>query len=107
MSFFQRPRHAFTRLGIAKAPAEQGVFCLWEGDEVIYIGRATGNATIKSCLDNHYAGDYGACTQGATQYTWEASLYPASRQAELLEEFTSVHRRPPRCHGGRGTVDGK
>jgi hypothetical protein len=96
---FSGPRYTFTMLTINGAPADRGVFWLWDGDEVIYIARATGNESIKACLESHCAGDYGACTQGASHYGWEVSAYPAGREAELLEDFARRYRRPPRCQG--------
>jgi hypothetical protein len=91
------PRYVFTLLGINEAPAAQGVFWLWDHDELIYAGRAVGNQTIRACLADHCAGDYGPCTQRATHYAWETSNYPVARQAEILEQFEKQHGRPPRC----------
>jgi hypothetical protein len=73
------------------------VFWFWDGDEVIFIGRAAGTATIKSCLKDHFAGDHGGCTQKATHYGWEITPLPISREAELLDEFVAEHKRRPRC----------
>jgi hypothetical protein len=36
------PRHRFTTWQISGAPAAPGVYLLWEGDEVIYIGSTSG-----------------------------------------------------------------
>lgn len=93
------PRYSFKPLTISSAPSHQGVFWLWAGDELIFIGRATGQTTIKSCLADHCAGDRGSCTQKATHYGWEISRFAASREAELLEGFLAEHKRLPRCHG--------
>ena len=35
-------RYRFTRIVIAGAPDEAGVYALWDGEEVIYYGRAEG-----------------------------------------------------------------
>jgi hypothetical protein len=48
-------RYRFTRVAIAGAPEEAGVYALWDGDEVIYYGRADGRkqgggSTIRSRL---------------------------------------------------------
>ncbi len=92
------PRYAFTSVNIATAPKEHGVFWLWDGDELIFVGRVTGNGSIRSCLAEHRAGDHGPCTQGATHYGWELARFPAAREAELLADFAADYKRPPRCH---------
>jgi hypothetical protein len=35
----------------------------------------------------------------ATHYSWELSLRPADREAELLAQFRERHGRLPRCIG--------
>lgn len=96
----QSPRYQFEQSIIASAPKQTGVYWLWEGDEIIFIGRATGNATVRSCLRDHHAGDHGTCTQTASHYGWELDRFPVAREAELLDEFLSEHGRRPRCMRG-------
>src|SRR5687768_6632308 len=91
------PRYRFDNLSISFAPTDEGVYWLWDGEELIFIGRATGHATIKSCLQDHCAGDHGECTQKATHYGWELVRFPAWREAELLEDFVAENKRRPRC----------
>src|SRR3954469_10130229 len=93
----RNPRYSFEQATISSSPKQIGVFWLWDGDEVIFISSATGAATIRSCLKDHYAGDHGTCTQRATHYGWELDRYPATRQADLLDDFVSEHGRHPRC----------
>ena len=90
----QGPRRPFTEKGIADAPKEAGVFVLWDGDEAIYIGRTT--ASIHASLADQYRGDYGECTQFASQYSFEVTD-PAPREQVLMEEFARAHGRMPRC----------
>lgn len=91
-------RQSFSMIGISGAPQEPGVFVLWDGDEIIYIGRTVGRlATIKSVLTDHCLGVCGQCTQRATHYAWEQASNPGSREMELLHEFDEQHGRPPRC----------
>ena len=92
------PRYSFNPVTISTAPKHQGVFWLWDEDELIFVGRTTGNATIRSCLTEHCAGDYGPCTQQATHYGWELARFPAGREAELVEDFAAEYKRLPRCH---------
>jgi hypothetical protein len=94
------PRYAFTKTMVAGAPADPGVFALWENDELIYYGHARGQAaTIQSCLKEHLE-RAEPCTSGATHYGWEISANPPLREAELLREFERAHKRLPRCNSG-------
>ena len=96
-------RYRFTRSMVEGAPADPGVYALWENDELIYYGRASGNATgIQFALFEHLAGRAGPCTKGATHYGWEISLDPVAREAELLAEYEAAFKRLPRCNGRKG-----
>lgn len=86
-------RYRFSRVVIAGAPAEPGVYTLWQGEEIIYYGRAQGQATIRSrLLDHLHAG------VGATHYGWEISRDPAAREGELLREYRQAFGRLPRLN---------
>jgi hypothetical protein len=92
-------RWAFTALMVASAPDEPGAYALWDRGEVIYYGSAFGGTiTIRTRLQDHFAGRDGACTTRASHYSWELSLDPARREAALLEEFRAGHGRLPRCN---------
>lgn len=88
------PRYAFNATMVSGAPPDQGVFALWEGDELIYYGRAH---SIHSRLEAHLKGAE-TCTARATHYGWEISSNPAVREAELLREYRRAHGRLPRCN---------
>lgn len=81
----------------AGAPEEAGVYALWRDDELIFLGRASQGATIRARLTEHLGGSC-PCTQTATHYTWELSLQPATREAEVLREFQALFGRLPRCN---------
>lgn len=97
--FNDLPRYPFTPAMIEHAPDGFGVYGLFEGDELIYIGRATRGMSIKTCLSMHLEGVLGACTSAATTYTWELNLWPSTRENELLLAFTKAEGREPRCQG--------
>jgi hypothetical protein len=82
---------------VGGAPPDPGVFALWEGEELIYYGRAQGSATIQSRLRAHLEGSDG-CTAGATHYGWEITSNPPVREAELLAEYRRAHGKLPRCN---------
>ena len=90
-------RYAFTRANIEYAPEESGVYVLWHGGEAIYIGRASREQGIQALLRRHLEGAHGACTAGASHYSWEIALWESARETELLAEFFGTHEREPRC----------
>ena len=79
------------------APDEPGVFARWEDDELIYVGRGSSSATIRAQLQEHLERRH-ACTAAASHYSWELSLRPAVREAEILQEFIVQHGRKPKCN---------
>jgi len=89
-------RHRFTTWQISGAPLERGVYILWEGDEAIYVGATRGEATLRACLQEHYARRLPP--QDATHFTCEICRDPARREAELLAEFRIANSRLPRCN---------
>lgn len=63
-------RYAFTKENVDKSPDEKGVYALYDGDVLIYYGRASGDSvTIRTRLQSHQRGDEGRCTQSATHST--------------------------------------
>ena len=84
-------RYKFTRMVLQGAPEEPGVYALWDGDELVYYGRALGaGTTIRSRLFSHLE------STNATHYSWEVCADPAMREAELLREYERLYGRPPR-----------
>jgi len=96
-SFLARARYPFNRRMLEGAPEEHGVYALFEGDELIYVGSAQGEMTIKTCLLLHQDGAMGSCTMKATAYAWEITRWPSARSNEILAEFFALTRRDPRC----------
>jgi predicted GIY-YIG superfamily endonuclease len=88
-------RYRFTGTVIAGAPEDAGVYALWDGDEVIYYGRAQ---SIRLRLMDHYQGKVDTQTQRATHYGWELCKDPAAREAELLREHQRQFGKLPRLN---------
>ena len=92
-------RYRFTRIVIAGAPEERGVFTLWDGEELVSFGRSAGEGdggagggTIRArLLDQYYERP-----NRATHYSWEVCGDPAAREAELLREYQSAFGQLPR-----------
>lgn len=80
-------RYRLTRIVALGAPEDPGVYALWNGDEVVYYGRA---GSIRARLLEH------ADKASATHYSWELARDPAKREAELLAEHERVYGRRPR-----------
>jgi hypothetical protein len=96
-------RYRFTRSMVEGAPADPGVYALWDAEELIYFGRASGHlVSIQLALLEHLSGRAGPCTKRATHYGWEISLDPAAREAELLAEYKAAFKRLPRCNQDGG-----
>ena len=93
-------RYRFARLVLLGAPDEAGVYSLFDGEEIIYYGRASGapGATIRARLLDHFHGRIDAGTSRATHYSWEVCADPVAREADLLREFRALFGRAPRCN---------
>ena len=87
-------RYRFTRIVLLGAPADAGVYALWEGEELVYYGRAAGGQTIRARLLEHLEGRLPAT--GASHYSWELCANPAERESELIAEYQRTFGRPPR-----------
>ncbi|MGH8669717.1 MAG: hypothetical protein ACREUN_05040 [Burkholderiales bacterium] len=94
------PRYKYTRFIAEGAPETPGLYALWEQGELVYLGRAASDATIRERLLAHLDGQGCPCLAGATHYSWELSLEPATREVRLLREFRNEFGRLPRCNGG-------
>ncbi len=90
-------RYSFNRIVLAGAPAEPGVYALWQGDEIVYYGRALNGSTIRSRLLEHYEN-----RAQATHYSWEITQEPAFREGELLREYQEAYGRLPRMNAPNG-----
>ena len=65
----------FDARAIAQAPALAGVYLLYRGHRLIYLGLAARGATIRQCLDEHLRGERGPGTAAATEFDYETSAW--------------------------------
>lgn len=86
------PRQRFTAWRIAGAADVVGVYALWLGEEVIYIGRAFDS--VRARLMEHYTRQ--AKPWDATHFGALPCEHPAQREAELLGEVRRALGRLPR-----------
>lgn len=89
------PIYRFTAAIVRGAPEHAGVYALWQDGDMIYLGHA---ASIRQRLLEHLERP-NACARAATHYSWELSLRPEEREADLLGQFRKRHGRLPRCNG--------
>lgn len=84
---------------LARVPLRAGIYALYQGGTLIYIGRAQGGgSTIRSRLQSHKAGRDGPCTRQFTHYKYETTRADVTRERELLREYRQRHNRLPRCN---------
>ena len=94
----QGERYRFNDEDIAHAPERSGIYVLYSGPQIIFIGKASGTSTIKSKLLAHKKGYEGPCTRHATHFLRELSSSPANRERDLLQEYKSIYLRLPACN---------
>lgn len=96
-------RYAFSEDNVRVAPDVHGVYKLYQGNLLIYIGRAIGQGvTIRTRLQSHFRGDEGPCTQAATAYERFACRDPRAEERRLLEEHLRLYGTLPRCNARVG-----
>jgi hypothetical protein len=100
------PKYQYTRFIAEGAPDTPGLYALWEEGELVFLGRASYESTIRTRLLEHLAGKLCPCAADATHYSWELSLQPGSREAQLLQEFRRQYGRLPRCNDAAGATGG-
>jgi hypothetical protein len=88
------PRYPFTRTAIEAAPDDHGVYALYQGEELVFLGIAVGAASIKTRLIAHAAALIEPSM--ATHYAWEIARDPQARLAMLLREYKYAFNRIPR-----------
>jgi hypothetical protein len=72
---------------VERAPASAGVYLLYRGYRLIYIGLAAGDATIRERLRHHLRGAGGPCTRSATEFDYEA----AADAVQLYRHYLAVY----------------
>ena len=85
MALLASPKYQFKDALIHAAPDDPGVYALYFGDDLLYIGAARGwNSadTIRSHLLAHVRGE--AKPSMATHYKWELHRNPDMRLTEIL-----------------------
>jgi hypothetical protein len=79
------PRYPFKREFVVGAPNDHGVYGLFDGRELIFLGIAGNDGGIRARLMLHISGKMLPCA--ATHYGWEVRVHPSLRYDELLAEL--------------------
>ena len=79
------PRYAFKEAVVAGAPDDPGLYAIYFGEHLLYVGVAPGSGgdSIRARLLLHVEGELKPSV--ATHCTWEITSQPEKRLAELLE----------------------
>src|SRR4030043_978797 len=82
-------KQRFTDTNISKAPNSDGVYGIYRGQELTYIGKGEGKNGIKSRLqaaqrENRSKGN-------ATSFRVEKCRNPSEREKWLLEQYKKLH----------------
>ena len=75
-----------------EAPDRAGVYVLYHGDTVIYMGSASsGNDTLLTILRAHRRGDIDEMTLQATHFSREVREQADARLASLMRQYQANH----------------
>ena len=75
---------------VAQAPETPGVYVLYRGHRLIYIGLAAAGTTIRQCLRRHLRGEGGPCTHGATEFDYESADDPVALYRHYLGVYVEA-----------------
>ena len=80
---------------VSLAPDTPGVFELWDGDELVYVG---GTRRDRPSLRQELVHELLERGREVTHFSWEITYDPATRERELLAEFELTYHRAPRLN---------
>ena len=69
-------RAPFDAHNVSEAPATSGVYFLYTGQRLVYIGVAANGATIRERLQHHLRDEDGTCREPATEFAYEPARDP-------------------------------
>jgi len=106
MESFPSTKYPFSESYIRHSPDDAGIYWLWRGRDLIYVGIAADGATIRSRLYEHFYGRSCACSSEATHYFWELAQRPADRRAQILKAMDLMNSVPACNRHAEGKTDG-
>ena len=87
------PKWLFATALVLASPETPGVFELWDGDELVYVGATRGpHPSLRDSLAREIA------IHEATHFSWEITYQADERERELLDEYIEQNRHLPRLN---------
>jgi hypothetical protein len=87
----------FTEDTIRLVPARKGVYALYRGNELIYIGKAEHEGGLKAKLLVHLLST-DTCIRNTTSYRFEVCDNPKKKEEMLLQAYKTNYSRLPCCN---------
>ena len=75
----------FVEQHVQKVPETPGIFCLWDNQHLVYVGRTAPRSNLRAEL-HHALTVAMADDLCATHFTYEVTKVPKTRAAEELRE---------------------
>jgi hypothetical protein len=88
-------RWHFNNDAVRDVPDQQGVFILWDGNDIVLIGTTLGSASLKDALRQCLTLQQADMLE-ATHLMWEATSTPRTRAGDLLSAHLHRHGELPR-----------
>jgi hypothetical protein len=79
-------RLRFVEQYVQQVPEAPGIFCLWDNQHLVYVGRSAPRSDLRAEL-RHALTMAMAEDLSATHFTYEVSNMPKTRAAEELREY--------------------
>ena len=79
-------RLRFAEQDVQNVPETSGIFCLWDNQQIVYVGRTAPRTNLRAELF-HALTVAMAEDMCATHFTYEVTNMPKTRAAEELREY--------------------
>jgi hypothetical protein len=79
-------RLPFVEQDVQDVPEAPGIFCLWDNQHLVYVGRTAPRSNLRAELQ-HALMMAMAEDMSATHFTYEVTNLPKTRAAEELREY--------------------
>ena len=99
-------RLRFSEHYVQSVPESPGIFCLWDNQHLVYVGRSAPRSNLRTEL-HHALTVAMAADLSATHFSYEVTNAPKTRAAEELREHVERWGALPRYNeSGRRADEG-